>query len=348
MKKYLILLFGVVGVFITSSLWAVRVNSIYQANIPVTSQSPDQRTQFSAEGLAQVLIKVSGNSHILDNSRIKSHLKEADELTEEFSYSPSPATPATPYILHIRFNTEAINRILRNADVATWGQNRPLIMLWAEYEVPDQAAVIIDSDSTTDLNQSFKKHAEQRGLPIILPMMDMMDINKVSVNDIVMMTLPTLQSAAKRYNSDAVLIVRVFKNPNDFFIQSKLVMGAVQWSWDLHGKSLDEVTANLFTHVSDVLAGRYATVVSNSVQSQLILKIVNITEPDDFGTMMEYISHLTPVADVEPVRIDGDTVSLKISLRGSKDALIQALSIGQKLEPIAGGNGDELEYQWNH
>jgi hypothetical protein len=347
MKKYYLAGFCIIVGLLMSSVFAIRVNSIYQAGIPVASQSETEKPQAEQKALAQVFVKVSGNSAILENPSIKSSLTTADALAEEFSYSQSPSTPTTPYILHIRFDSEAINRLLRNAGIPIWGQNRPLIVAWIEYEAPNQAAEIIDSDSASSIQHSLKEYAEQRGLPIILPMMDVTDLNQVNVNDIVTMTIPVLQNASQRYTPDGILVARVFQLQEGYSIQSKMIMGAYQWGWTITGKKLDDVVAALTNNIAEALAGRYAVVVSNTVQTQLTMKVTGIVQQNDLADLMKYMSHLTPVADAEPLHISGTEVMLKISLRSSKQAFIQALSVGQKLRPGSDSTDDLLVYQWN-
>jgi hypothetical protein len=347
MKKYILMILGLFCLLQHTMIFAAKVDSIYFSSTPVPSQSAEDRAKAEPQALGQVLVKVSGNTQLLDDPKIKDSLEKADSLMQEFSYSPSPGTPETPYLLRIRFDKAGVNRILRNVDVPTWGQNRPLTLAWIEYEVPNQPAVIIDSDSSSEIQNLFKTQAEHRGLPIILPMMDMQDLSLVNINDVVTMSLPVLQGASKRYKSDAILIARVFKNQNDFSIQAKMLTHGDQWEWTIHGKTLSDVTSTLMNNITDALAGRYATVVTNAVQSSVTLKITGVSQPNDFGDLMEYITHLTPVADVEPVRVMGDGVILKISLRGSKNTFIQALSAADKLQSVGSTEGDVLDYQWS-
>jgi hypothetical protein len=102
-------------------------------------------------------------------------------------------------------------------------------------------------------------------------------------------------------------------------------------------------------NVADTLAGRYAAVMTNNVQTKLTLKITGITQSDDFMQVMNYVKHLTAVTDVEVVRVAESEVVLNVSLRGTQATFAQAVSIGQKLTPVPGNNNQTmLVYQWNH
>lgn len=332
-------------IFFARTACAVQVNTLYQGEVPVASQSEADRVAKLPAALAQVFIKVSGNSHILDNPAVQSHLnnKNATGLMQEYSYSS--AIP--PYQLQVRFDVDGVNKILRDAAVSMWGVNRPLILAWVEYEIPNRVAEIIDTTSKNEIFTTIKNHANQRGLPILFPMMDMMDLNQVSVNQIVMMEIPNLQTAAKRYASDAILIVRVFQLTTGFSAEAKLVLGANQWDFHILGKTIPDVLSALIDNVTDTLASRYGTVVTNTVQTQILLKVIGISQQDDFSHLMRYIQHLTPVASVQIEKITGSDVTLNISLRGTRESFMQILSTGNKLTAVPAPDNN-LIYQWNH
>ena len=329
---------------------AVKVGALYQGAIPATSQSAAERDQLARDALAQVFVKVSGNNNILNNAKVKEQLNSASSLMQEFSYIPAPKIPGNtkPYFLQLDFDADGINKILRDAGAPIWGQNRPLLLVWLEYEVPHKPAEIISADSGSNLPILLKQNTDRRGLPVIFPAMDVEDLGQVSVNDIVMANLPKLLNAAKRYSSDAILIGRITQDVNGYNTQWKLIMGNDQWGWNITGKTIPDVLAAMADHVADTLAGRYATVITNSVQSRLTLKIINVSEADDFVQVMNYIKHLTPVSDVELVQISGSEMILKVNLRGTQDSFSQALSVGQKLTPVTTDDKQPvLVYQWN-
>src|ERR1700722_17064182 len=97
-KTWLIVLFLLL--LSTTKVFAVKINSLYQGEVPVHSQSLQDRQQATQEALAQVLIKVSGNSQVISNPRIKSRLRMAASLIQEYTYAyPRLPVPDKPYLL---------------------------------------------------------------------------------------------------------------------------------------------------------------------------------------------------------------------------------------------------------
>src|SRR5579872_2407798 len=256
-----------------NAAYCVKVAALYQGVVPVASQSADMRSQLASDALAQVLIKVSGNSDILNNSNVKEHLNSADSLMQEFGYVPAPNIPGNtkPYFLQLNFDPDGVNKILREAGAPLWGQNRPLLLVWFEYEEPDHPAEVIGADSGSNISVMLKQNTDRRGVPVIFPALDVEDLGQVSVNDVQMMNLPKLISAAKRYASDAILIGRIIRDANGYRTEWKLVMGNDQWGWNITGKTLQDTLTALADHVADTLGGRYASVITNTVQSHFTL-----------------------------------------------------------------------------
>ena len=344
----------------TFSAFAVKVTSLYTSTIPVTSQSAEERAKFLTPGFSQVLIKVTGNKQIVTDPRIKTHINNGEKMMQEFSYVPNPSqTPGKPYLLKMNFDSEGINSLLRNAGVPIWGQSRPLILVWLNYEIPNKPAEIVGEDSTTGIPSQLKLVASQRGLPIVMPVIDMAAMNEISPADITNMNLPTITTASKPYAADALLISHLTKTANGFSTQWKFIVGTDEKSGTASGKTVDEVLSAMFDTVADSLAGQYASVMTNNVQAKLKLKVIGVTESDDFMLLMDYLKHLTTVLDVQPENVDGTDVTLNISLHGTQASFIQALSLGQKLTAVPSQTKTEVDaeptdntttlvYQWNH
>jgi hypothetical protein len=327
---------------------AVRVHSIYQAEIPVASESEEDKLIAEQAALAEVFIKISGNSHILDNNpNLKSSLTYADSLVEEYSYStPLDAPKETPSVLFVRFDAEGVNKLLREAGSPVWGENRPLILVWLALQTLDKSAEIVDG-SMGELLPMLKQTAKQRGLPVIFPMMDVTDVTQVSVNDIGAKSITTLLQASKRYDSNAILIGKVTQTSGDYMSHWILVLGADRWSWDVTGSSMQDVMTGIVDNVTDALANRYGMVVSTAVQAQVTLTIHGFAKNADLLRIMRYLQHLTPVTEVQLMTVVNSDITFNVSLHGSKEAFIQALASGKTLAPVSVANlaDGNIEYK---
>lgn len=338
MVKQIRLVLGFLLLFLAGLTYAAKVDSLYQGQTPVSSQSQEEQNRAVQAALLQVLLKVSGNNSILKKPDIKPRLTDAQKLVQQVGYS-------TPTLLSVDFDPSGVNDLLRSLNVPIWSQNRPMIVAWVENEALGHPAEILGSDSNNETVTLLKQQADQHGLPILFPLMDIADINQVSPNDIATMAIPKLTSAAKRYAGDVILAGRVIRGANGFATQWKLVVGDNHWEWNIVGKTLNEIIPVLVENITNTLAARFAVTTTSAVQTELTLKISGVTLQDDLAQLTRYLEHLAPVASVSVAQISGGDVTLTISLRGTREAFTQLLSLGNKLTPI---NPAEWKYQWNH
>jgi hypothetical protein len=336
--------------FIALPAMAVNVNSLYKSAIPVNTQSAAERHQAIQQALEHVFIKVSGNDQILNNTSLKSRLNTADTLIQQVGYTTPLNKSSASYLLEVQFDPAGVNQWLRDAGVPIWGQNRPLIVAWIAYETPGHPAELLGNDSNDELAALLKKQAEERGLPLMLPVMDMTDLNQVSIKNVTDMATPNLLNATARYASDAILIGRIIQSSDGLTSQWRLVFKEQQWDWNLDGKTLTNIIPLLIGNITTTLAARLAIITTNAIQKDLILKVTGITHYPDFARLTRYLNHLTPVANVEIMKISTDNdVILKISLRSTQESFIQALSLGKTLTKIPTNNTTDtmVTYQWN-
>lgn len=348
-NTFIRLLVSLLSIYMASA-YAIKVNTLYETQIPVNTQSDSERIAAIQTAFGNVLSKVSGNASIIDKEPLKSRINSAESLVEEYSYTiASNNANQAHYLLNLRFDPEAINQLLRDTKAPIWGQNRPLILLWVVAELPDQPPEILASDSTNPMIAAFKQAAEQRGLPLLFPMMDITDMNLVSINDINTFTATNLLNAAKRYASDAIIIGRVKFDKSGYKTEWKLFHGNDQWNWIFTDKNLDNIITSMTENITHIVASRYAIVTTNQVQKNISLHITGVSEHTDFAQIIRYLNQLMPVANVSIAKISGNDLTLNVGLRSSDQSFIQALSLSKKLTPVrTSENNPTLAYEWNH
>jgi hypothetical protein len=328
---------------------AVRVHSIYQDEIPVANQSQPTRIAAEQGALADVFVKVSGNSHVLDtNPNLKANLAHAETYVQEFSYTQQKnAAKASRYLLFVRFDSDAVNKLLSEAGTTVWGQSRPLILVWLALQGPNHPADIIDS--STEIPLQLKQSAKSRGLPMIFPVMDVTDLSLVSVNDITSKATPSLQQASARYASNAILIGSLVEHKaDDYSSHWQLMLDKDKWTWDVTGKSMQDMFTVIVDNVTDTLAAKYGMVMTTAIQSELTMNVIGVKQQAQLLQLMKYVQRQNSVADVQLKNITNDEVTLNVSLRGTHDAFVQALALNKNLQATTATTPADgtLEYRW--
>lgn len=322
---------------------AIQVNSLYQGEVQVYSQSHEERRQKMPVALAQVFVKVSGDNQILANPRIKQQLNKASTLVKQFGYSATKAQ--IPYLLKIHFDIDGVNQCLRDAGTPVWGQNRPLILGWIHDESAEISGDILALNTQNAIVTVMKQTMEQRGLPFVLPAMDEIDVNVVTPQLITDMNIPKLEAASKRYNPNSLLIGHITKKGELLNTEWKLTLGNDQWEWNITGKTPNDVMPALINNITKALSTRFAIVTTSSIQKNITLKITGIHSQSDFAQLIRYLNHLTPVANVSISTIHGSDVLLNVSLRSTEESFLKVISLGQELSAV---NAKNMIFKWNH
>lgn len=344
MKK-LLLMTALMAVFPFSSALAVKVASLYQAQIPVMTQAADERAQAARLGLIQVLVKVSGDPQIEKNPEIRAALAKADYYVQEFSYSAS----TSQYLLQMRFEKEDITHLLKQAGIIYWGENRPLMLVWLAMTDKDNTVMIIGNESPGDLLDKVKQTGKKYGLPLIFPMMDVAEVNQVSTSDVTSMSLPILSAVGKRYGADAILIGDIEAKSGGFESKWHLSLHDQQWDWELAEKSIDNLIDSSLYQASQTLAKQYVEKAPDAPQLWLKLEVINITERNDLVELLQYLKQVNMVQKVQLAQITSDVVDLSVLIRGSVSSFKQNAELGQRLVYKAYDETTHtLTYQWAH
>ncbi len=329
-----------------TSAWAVKVLSIYQADIPVISQADDLRDQAVREGFLQVLIKVSGDPQIGDNPVIHASLEKAAYYVQEYSYS-SPTTASSEYTLQINYNPDDIIRLLKKANAAYWGENRPLILVWLVTTNQRGNTEIVNSDTPGDLYQIVKREGKKYGLPLIFPIMDVTDMDQITANDIVDVNLPVLREATKRYAPDALLIGKITENGAYTKSQWQLIFHRYVWHFTLADQRTDNIVASLMDQVRKLLAKNYVAQKNTATTVWVKLKVTNMVQKDDLKTLIQYLQELAPVQQVKLLQVEGDTAEIALLLHGSLNMFQQYALVNQHLvRNDQASTENEMVYGW--
>src|SRR3990167_11197041 len=238
-----------------SPVWAVKVKALYEVEMSVASQAADARAEAIREGFQEVLIKLTGDQDVAKNKLIKSSLDKADYFVQEYSYS-SPTVSSATYNLRVKYNEQDVKRLLRKAGATSWGETRPLILVWLATVNDRHEVDILGVETEHAMLEKFKRDGQRFGLPLIFPVMDVADMEKVTSDNITTIALPELKEASKRYEPDALLIGTIEYDGDIYTGRWNLVWGEKAWDWSIEGDTREKLFASVLDNVSQVLSQR--------------------------------------------------------------------------------------------
>lgn len=112
--------------------------------------------------------------------------------------------------------------------------------------------------------------------------------------------------------------------------------GGFDWTFTHDGRSSTaHGSAEDGVHLAaDALAARYATAATRTT-SELVLRVGGMDELSDYAGLLSYLGSLSLVRSVGVDALDGEVVTLRVSLRGDGDLLARIAALDGRLRPAS-------------
>ncbi len=331
MRKIFFILFACVS---SVQAWAVTVPHLYQASYPVASQQVSRSSLFS-KGLAEVLVKVSGNSQVVTLPPVKLATAQAGNYVDQYFYQKS-SEPEQQLLLTMRFSEVAINQLLRANDQAIWGSDRPLTLVWLVVKNGTSLQLISSEEVDDSLAKVLMTDANARGFPLEWPMMDLTDMQLVSANDILQDNVLAVENASKRYLPNAILMVLLDKtNPTAISSDWTLLFQGQQQQWHAEGATVSEALQVGLNDVVDAIATKYAVKETPANQQAVELQVNHVNSIARFAEVNRYLAQLTGVAHVQVTNVQEGLITFKLQINSSLQALLAQIKLGKRLLPVS-------------
>ncbi|HJP04894.1 MAG: hypothetical protein CL799_08970 [Chromatiales bacterium] len=314
---------------LTVNAQAARVDDLYGAigNLP---KAGAQLNVAFDEALSQVLVKVTGLPELGGPGARNSLFADSARVVQRYSMLSDTE-------VRVEFDSKAVRNVLDRAGQPVWGRDRPLVALWLAIDAGGGQRVILaegsrtpiatDPDALERVCNDLETVADQRGLPIVLPLADAQDLRQVSFSDLWGDFRQPVVAASKRYGAEAVLIGRTRSlDPVQQGVRWTLVAGDEQASWqgDL---------ANGPAYAAEFFAQRLATYADSA--GALRVLVTDVDSLDAYGQLQNYFGSLNIVESASVVRVNGDSVEFELVVRGDLSRLSRALDANRQLQSVA-------------
>lgn len=354
----------VVGLLVLSILpdntHAATVKGLYSQEVPVSGQGYQERADAMSQALAEVLVKVAGQREVLANRVVKSALAKPETYIRKFGFRSSSVdqdfSPNRQQFLQAVFDEQAINRLLRSAGVAIWGQSRPSTLVWLAVESGGQRSIVNASGA---LPAVFAESFQGRGLPVLFPLMDFEDAGAISTVDVWGGFTHKLQDASRRYGSESILTGRLSRvlSPDGLAQNERyngrltLIFRGMSQSVAVNGLDAVAVTQLAADLVGTTLSRHYAIDASDA-SGKTLLVVENVASLEDYAALNKYLERMTAIREVSVHRVAGSTIELELVIDGSESQLADALALGRNLRPVVTGvqsdSSATMRYSWSY
>lgn len=317
---------------------ASQVTGLYSAEVPVEGQSAGQRSDGIKRAFAQMLIKVTGNRGVAQRPELQGDIGKAQNYVQQFRYrfgAGQSADGSAGRLLSVQFDAAAVQRLLRERRLPVWGENRPSGLVWLGIESSGQRRVMRPEEDGRLIN-AMTATAEQRGIPLMIPLMDLEDQSSVQVADLWGDFEQNIRRASERYSPDLIVTGRLTRLSGQLWrVTWRLYHGDRISSWSDEGNDPARLTAEGVQHVTDLLADRYAPVGGEANLSRIRLRVGGVTRLPQYAELARFLSSQSSVERADMVSVEPDAITYDLRVRGGIQVLEQGLALDGIIEPLS-------------
>ncbi|MEI6895300.1 MAG: DUF2066 domain-containing protein [Colwellia sp.] len=353
MFRFLFVIILLIFSLFSVKLLALEVNDLYQVTVAVNSQAREQREQAITKALRGVFLKIGGKKSVLQHELLLAAQQKPSRYLNQYRYQRKEGALS----LVVSFNENKVNALFKQADLALWGSLRPQVLLWLIDEQGTHRK-IVTYDGDINIIDNINDFSTRRGLPIVMPLMDLTDIEQVQLSDFWGYFPEQVQHASSRYFADAVVVMRVS--------DSSLVSDAAQ---SVAGSAADNISCGLLcqhhevtqtkvldwkiyiqgvfytqqyqgvdkvslitqglSDITEVIYQSYA--LSATAENNFVIQVNNVTSLKADTKVFDFLMELSAVKAVTLISAQGDVRHYKLELIGSKNSLLASLKLNNKL-----------------
>lgn len=345
---------------------AAVLRDLYHAEVIIPDQTQRSQDRAARDAFEQVLIKVSGNRRLISDKDIQSHIRNAKDFLRSFRFDIT----ANQIVYKAEFDSQKIETLLRVSGFPIWGERRPDTLIWLakqDSETGDRQLVTpLRHEALIDEAQAT---AKTRGINILFPIMDLTDIDNVSVYDVWGGYTQNIVEASERYATEYVASARLFytsvetstttqSDPSGsasagesvWLAEWTLVRPGEFFAGKVTADTQEQATGQLVEALADKLAELHAIDIS-SISGEDRIAVIKVDNIDSLVSYMEvntFLADLSVVISSTLTEQTGNTATFYLELLGEQSNLLNALRLDDRMQAVESqaGVSQTLHFVW--
>lgn len=322
---------------------AVEITQLYQARVGVESQSNSERTRALREALSQSLLRISGDDQMLQHPRVQQALRNVPDYIMQFGYQQR----SEQLELWVQFDQEKVNQLIQSAESGIWSNLRPELLLWMVREDERLQRQLLGRDEASDVLNRLRITAQQRGLPVKLPLLDLNDSMAITALDVWGRFDDALTFASARYPHDGIVVARIYQAEPSFsdaqwVADWTLQLGDIRWRGEVASNDQNELGELLIAQVSRELAQRYRISSTDAALNDWQMTVHELMTLPQVIAAEQLLTSLPSVQQVQLIGFGEHTAQFAIRLQADPNSIVQALDLSRQLRPLP----ESGHYRW--
>lgn len=323
------------------SLRAAESLALYVAEVEVPSQAAEARADGMRQAMAEVLLRVSGDSRVHEDAALAEAMQQPARYVQQYRYRsealPQPPAPGMAdaakqerLLLSVSFDSRSIDALLRQSGFNVWGSARPSTLIWLVVEDGGKR-VLVGANDKGLVRGLIETEATRRALPVKLPLLDQTDLGQVRPVDVWGEFLDTIRSASQRYAPQALLVGSLYPVSAGRW--------EARWTLDYRGEltrwqSASGEVAPLLAGAIDRVTGQLAASFTQGLlggNAELRMRVEGVGNLKAYRRVVDYLSGISGVKQVVVETLTPTAVTLRISAEGGPESVLRVIALGKTL-----------------
>jgi hypothetical protein len=313
---------------------AAQIENLREASAPVASQSDEDRAAAFASALEQVVVGFTGREDAVPAARTAGVLENPERFVQQYRYQADDSGQ-----LHVvaRFDGTALREALADAGIPVWQPDRPPVLVWLAADTGAGRDVIGGDDT---LRQALQEAAGRYGVPLMFPLLDLQDQQRVSVSDISGGFPAPIIEASRRYGTPVVLIGSLRRDGSLVRGRWTLLIDGRGDGWQGVAGSRQELIQQAMAELAQRLRDDYTVLATADSGEELRLWVAGVDDLAGYTRAERVLRGVPGVEDVSAEEIVGDRVHFRLELSVSRERAQRELSRSTLLVPTMMRAGD--------
>ncbi len=312
---------------------AGEVYGLYNAS--VESEAASATPEAVQAALEQVLVKLTGRRDVRTINKIDSVFEKAESYVQQYQKQEDAAGAEQGVaMLNVEFDPATLDQALRERDIPVWGRMRPVTVLWLAMEQAGERQ-LLGADAPV-FSGVAAKQAGERGIPVVLPLMDLEDASSIDPSDIWGGFGEPVIQASKRYRADATL-TGILEEAQAGYWDSRwsLYLGDERNSWAFRAQHPEQLVANAIDRLADFLQTRFTLKVESNKKVEMEITVQGVSNAHQYTSVQQYLESIDEISQVEVVSVAADVVIYRIVVLGGAPTVNRVVSLGDVLSAVS-------------
>ncbi|WP_108124534.1 DUF2066 domain-containing protein [Saccharospirillum mangrovi] len=338
--------------------FAARTLDLYSEQAVLAQNAgQDDQDDAVAEALDRVLVRATGNANVTELEPIVAALENPNRFLSTFRFERSDVTltnvlgesvPTKRMIM--QFDRGAVEQLLIDNGLPVWGGKRPVTLIWLADRLDGDNHILSDSDRAASA-EHLKEYANERGIPLTLPLMDLDDTLNVDFTDVYGLFADNLAAASERYQADAVVVGRLSRQGGEYQASFVFQLQDEHRNYQVSAGNRADLMSAVVDQISLRLANQYAVVLDPTLAGQLSLRITSVDNLATLAEVEQYLQSQNLITRVTLRQVEPNAVRFDLEISGSEAQLRDILALDDRLTQADGvlidsRDNSELLYQW--